>query len=129
AASISTGPGLCVLIDGVVDVLHLPRGATESEKVCTYDRCGQCFGELELFYDSCLPTPRGTSSGGRKLHWATMATRTPVILWIVDKNALRGTSTSAVKPPSAPANPPKPTLPDEHRKAEQEKEESDAVNI
>ena len=24
---------------------------SSSEKVCTYDRCGQCFGELELFYD------------------------------------------------------------------------------
>lgn len=34
----------------MIDVLHCPTGAATSEKVCTYDRCGQCFGELELFY-------------------------------------------------------------------------------
>lgn len=82
ATPISTGPGLCVLFDGVVDVLHLPKGGTDSEKVCTYDRCGQCFGELELFYDN------GNSS--RKLHWATISTRTPVVLWTVDRRALQG---------------------------------------
>merc|ERR1712066_160228 len=83
-ASITTGPGLCVLLVGVVDVLHCPKGSNESEKVCTYDRCGQCFGELELFFDA----PRG-GSAKRKLHWATIATRTAAILWIVSRNKLR----------------------------------------
>lgn len=85
AAPISTGPGLCVLFAGVVDVLHRPKGSTEAEKVCTYDRCGQCFGELELFYEP----PRGVG-GGRKEHWATIATRTPVTLWTVGREVLRG---------------------------------------
>eukprot|EP00930_Biecheleria_cincta_P033690 TRINITY_DN23341_c0_g1_i1.p1 TRINITY_DN23341_c0_g1~~TRINITY_DN23341_c0_g1_i1.p1 ORF type:complete len:413 (-),score=63.94 TRINITY_DN23341_c0_g1_i1:35-1246(-) len=89
ATPISTGPGLCVLLDGVVDVMHCPKGAKESDKVCTYDRCGQCFGELELFCDGSQMTPR---SSGRKLHWATVATRTPVTLWIVDRKALQQTS-------------------------------------
>lgn len=87
---ISTGPGLCVLLEGVVDVMHCPKGAKESDKVCTYDRCGQCFGELELFCDgSSQMTPR---TSGRKLHWATVGTRTPVTLWIVDRKALQQTS-------------------------------------
>jgi len=84
-APIAMGPGLCVLLAGVVDVLHCPKGSSESEKVCTYDRCGQCFGELELVFD----TPRG-DAGGRKSHWATIATRTPATLWIISRNALRG---------------------------------------
>lgn len=87
ATPISIGPGLCVLFDGVVDVLHLPKGGTENEKVCTYDRCGQCFGELELFYDN------GHSS--RKLHWATISTRTPAVLWTVDRRALQGLASQA----------------------------------
>merc|ERR1711879_449294 len=82
--AISSGPGLCILLTGVVDVLHCPKGATESEKVCTYDRCGQCFGELELFFDS----PEGGRSN-RKLHWATIASRTPVTLWTVTRDVLR----------------------------------------
>ncbi|CAK9050403.1 Cyclic nucleotide-binding domain-containing protein [Durusdinium trenchii] len=77
ATPVSQGPSLCVLLDGVIDVLHCPTGATTSEKVCTYDRCGQCFGELELFYEK-----RGQGAG-RKLHWATIATRTEVTLWTV----------------------------------------------
>lgn len=84
AAPIATGPGLCVLFEGVVDVLHLPRGGTESERVCTYDRCGQCFGELELCYDA----PR--AGAGRTRHWATISTRTAVTLWTVDREVLRG---------------------------------------
>eukprot|EP00931_Biecheleriopsis_adriatica_P007945 TRINITY_DN109184_c0_g1_i1.p1 TRINITY_DN109184_c0_g1~~TRINITY_DN109184_c0_g1_i1.p1 ORF type:complete len:375 (+),score=72.51 TRINITY_DN109184_c0_g1_i1:37-1125(+) len=84
---VSSGPGLCVLLDGVVDVLHCQKAGKECEKVCTYDRCGQCFGELELIYDQ-QSTPRGPC-GTRKLHWATVSTRTPVILWTVGKNALR----------------------------------------
>ena len=35
----------------MIDVLHCPTGGATSEKVCTYDRCGQCFGELEVFYE------------------------------------------------------------------------------
>merc|ERR1712113_496304 len=86
---INTGPGLCVLYVGVVDVLHRASGCSENEKVCTYDRCGQCFGELELFFD----TPKALG-GGRKSHWATVATRTPATLWTIPKTALRGTSVS-----------------------------------
>lgn len=82
---VTKGPGLCVLLDGVVDVLHCPTGASSSEKVCTYDRCGQCFGELELFYDQGAQRRAGN---GRKLHWATIATRTPTILWTVQSEAL-----------------------------------------
>eukprot|EP00931_Biecheleriopsis_adriatica_P091826 TRINITY_DN65699_c0_g1_i1.p1 TRINITY_DN65699_c0_g1~~TRINITY_DN65699_c0_g1_i1.p1 ORF type:complete len:445 (-),score=68.39 TRINITY_DN65699_c0_g1_i1:14-1348(-) len=88
ATPVSIGPGLCVLLEGVVDVLHCAKGAKESEKVCTYDRCGQCFGELELFYDTAQKTPRA-GAGGRKLHWATIVTRTPVMLWTVDRHALK----------------------------------------
>lgn len=47
---LATFERLLVTEDGVIDVLHCPTGAATSEKVCTYDRCGQCFGELELFY-------------------------------------------------------------------------------
>lgn len=83
---ITTGRGLYVLFEGVVDVLHRPKGGSDDEKVCTYDRCGQCFGELELFYD----VPRAAGAG-RKLHWATIATRTPVTLWTIDRDVLRGT--------------------------------------
>jgi len=82
---VTKGPGLCVLLDGVVDVLHCPTGASSSEKVCTYDRCGQCFGELELFYDQGA---QRRAANGRKLHWATIATRTPTILWTVQSEAL-----------------------------------------
>jgi len=106
AAPISTGPGLCVLFEGVVDVLTCPKGTTEHEKVCTYDRCGQCFGELELFYDA--PRAAGAS---RKVHWATIATRTAVILWTADRAALRGSvpgSKSYIAPRGA-AIPPLPT--------------------
>lgn len=83
AAPIATGPGLCVLFEGVIDVLHRPVGG-ESEKVCTYDRCGQVFGELELCYDA----PR--AGAGRRRHWATIATRTAVTLWAVDRDVLKG---------------------------------------
>ncbi|CAJ1445454.1 unnamed protein product [Effrenium voratum] len=56
ATPVSKGPGFCVLLDGVVDVLHCPSGSKGApEKVCTYDRCGQCFGELELFYETRGP--------------------------------------------------------------------------
>lgn len=85
AAPITSGPGLCVLFDGVIDVLHRPKGGVESEKVCTYDRLGQCFGELELLYNA----PRG-GGPGRKAHWATITTRTPATLWTVDREVLRG---------------------------------------
>jgi len=101
AAPIATGPGLCVLLSGVIDVIHCPRGGTQSEKVCTYDRCGQCFGEIELFFDS----PHGQHSG-RKSHWATIATRTPVTLWTVSRNSLRAivpgasAQNNAEQPPS-----------------------------
>merc|ERR1712183_261018 len=78
------GPGRCVLYIGVVDVLHCPKGSSENEKVCTYDRCGQCFGELELLYN----VPRGEGAG-RKLHWATIASRTPVTLWVVPRETLK----------------------------------------
>lgn len=84
AAPIASGPGLCVLFEGVVDVLHRPKGGSESEKVCTYDRLGQCFGELELLYNA----PRG-GGPGRKAHWATITTRTPATLWTVDRAVLR----------------------------------------
>lgn len=80
-ASIHTGPGLCVLFDGVVDVLQQSRGS--SERVCTYDRRGQCFGELQLVYD----TP---ATSARRSHWATFATRTSVVLWSVDMSRSRG---------------------------------------
>jgi len=83
AAPIATGPGLCVLFEGVIDVLHRHVGSDEREKVCTYDRCGQCFGELELCYDA----PR--AGAGRRRHWATIATRTAVTLWSVDRDVLR----------------------------------------
>lgn len=91
---ISTGPGLCVLFEGVVDVLHRPMGGQVNEKVCTYDRMGQCFGELELFYDA----PRASTGAGRKLHWATIATRTPVTLWTISRDALRGNLHDAATP-------------------------------
>lgn len=108
---ISTGPGLCVLFEGVVDVLHRPTGGSENEKVFTYDRCGQCFGELELFYD----VPRANGAG-RKLHWATVATRTPVTLWTIQRDILRGSVPGATttnleaagKPKSAPSQAPAP---------------------
>lgn len=87
---IASGPGLCVLFEGVVDVLHRPKGAHESEKVCTYDRRGQCFGELELVYDA----PR-TCGPRRKAHWATIATRTPVTVWVVSRDVLRKTLPNA----------------------------------
>lgn len=93
---INTGPGLCVLFEGVVDVLHRPMGATTNEKVCTYDRCGQCFGELELLYDA----PRGQRNG-RKNHWATIATRTPVTLWTIHRDTLRGIVPGAAVPGAA----------------------------
>jgi hypothetical protein len=93
------GPGLCVLFEGVVDVLHKPLGSQENEKVCTYDRCGQCFGELELFYDA----PRGAGAG-RKLHWATTVSRTPVTVWVIQREHLRGQLVSASsKPTGGPA--------------------------
>mmetsp|Transcript_59810 Transcript_59810/g.112908 ORF Transcript_59810/g.112908 Transcript_59810/m.112908 type:complete len:475 (-) Transcript_59810:96-1520(-) len=108
---VSTGPGLCVLFEGVVDVLHRPTGGSENEKVFTYDRCGQCFGELELFYD----VPRANGAG-RKLHWATVATRTPVTLWTIQRDVLRGSVPGATttnleatgKPKSAPSQAPAP---------------------
>jgi hypothetical protein len=81
---LTDGPGLCVLFDGVVDVLHKPLGSEQFEKVCTYDRRGQVFGELELLYD----VPRAVGAG-RKSHWATIATRTPVTVWTVSRNVLR----------------------------------------
>eukprot|EP00419_Tripos_fusus_P013377 CAMPEP_0172751450 /NCGR_PEP_ID=MMETSP1074-20121228/151670_1 /TAXON_ID=2916 /ORGANISM="Ceratium fusus, Strain PA161109" /LENGTH=147 /DNA_ID=CAMNT_0013583761 /DNA_START=66 /DNA_END=506 /DNA_ORIENTATION=+ len=84
AAPIATGPGLCVLLSGVVDVIHCQRGETQGEKVCTYDRRGQCFGEIELFFDS--PLGQGY---GRKSHWATTATRTPATLWTISRSSLR----------------------------------------
>jgi len=82
---ISSGPGLCILFEGVVDVLHWPSGSPENEKVCTYDRPGQCFGELELFYDA--PRAMGTR---RKVHWATIATRTTAVIWAIERVVLRG---------------------------------------
>jgi len=83
SAPVATGPGLCVLFTGVVDVLHCPRGSSDNEKVCTYDRCGQCFGELELMYDS----PSGVRA--RKSHWATIATRTPTTVWTIEREKFR----------------------------------------
>mmetsp|Transcript_46453 Transcript_46453/g.85096 ORF Transcript_46453/g.85096 Transcript_46453/m.85096 type:complete len:462 (-) Transcript_46453:165-1550(-) len=87
-APITTGPGLCILRDGVVDVLHRPKGApagiAELERVCTYDRTGQCFGELELIYNA--PRPNGAP---RKTHWSTIATRTHVTLWMITRDALQ----------------------------------------
>jgi len=99
---VSVGPGLCVLFEGVVDVLNKPMGGTEYEKVCTYDRCGQCFGELELFYDA----PRGGS--GRKRHWATTATRTPVTLWMIHRDTLRGIVPGCAAPPASASGASKP---------------------
>jgi len=90
---VNTGPGLCVLLEGVVDVIHRPLGATSNEKVCTYDRCGQCFGELELLYD----VPKGTGHE-RRLHWATIATRTPVTLWTIHRDTLRGLAKASSVP-------------------------------
>ena len=55
--------------DGVIDVLHCPAGGT-SEKVCTYDRCGQCFGELELFYEK-----QGRDRKGASIHLANCRTK------------------------------------------------------
>jgi len=105
-SSIASGPGLCVLFEGVVDVLHLPKGGSERDKVCTYDRLGQCFGELELLYDA----PRG-GGPGRKAHWATIATRTPATLWTVDREVLKGVVTAAAlegpTPPNQPAQEPR----------------------
>lgn len=49
----------------MIDVLHCPTGADASEKVCTYDRCGQCFGELELFY--------GKPAGVEWTYWPELA--------------------------------------------------------
>lgn len=94
AAPIATGPGLCVLFEGVIDVLHRPVGTEQREKVCTYDRCGQCFGELELCYDA----PRAGAS--RRRHWATIATRTAVTLWAVEREVLRNHVRSC-NPPAA----------------------------
>mmetsp|Transcript_6342 Transcript_6342/g.13850 ORF Transcript_6342/g.13850 Transcript_6342/m.13850 type:complete len:508 (-) Transcript_6342:260-1783(-) len=109
---ITTGPGLSILLDGVVDVLHRPKGSTvtaaELEKVCTYDRTGQCFGELELIYNA----PRG-SGATRRTHWATTATRTPVTLWSITRDALQqevighcylGTNVNAWTPASGLGN-------------------------
>jgi len=80
---ITTGPGLTVLVDGVVDVLYCPKGTQQFQKVCTYDRCGQLFGELELIYDA--PRPAGTA---RKSHWATVATRVACTMWAIDRSKL-----------------------------------------
>lgn len=99
---INTGPGLCVLFDGVVDVLHSPSGSTEPQKVCTYDRRGQCFGEIQLFFD----TPSG--GGPRRQHWATISTRTKVTLWAVNRADIRGRlfgATSSTRPEGLPASP------------------------
>jgi len=84
-SSIDSGPGLCILFEGVVDALYWQKGGSENEKVCTYDRPGQCFCELELFYD----TPKAPGSR-RKTHWATLATRSAVTLWAVERKTLRG---------------------------------------
>jgi len=81
---IEQGPGLCVLYEGVVDVMHKQKGGSEDEKMCTYDRPGQCFCELELIYD----TPKATGTQ-RKTHWATICARSAVILWAVDRTVLR----------------------------------------
>jgi len=89
-APITTGPGLCILKDGVIDVLHCPTGkgaparSAELERVCTYDRNGQCFGELELIYNG--PRPNGAP---RKTHWATIATRTQATVWTITRDALQ----------------------------------------
>lgn len=83
SAPISTGPGVCVLTSGVVDVFHHPlKAGEEAQKVCTYDRCGQSFGDLELIYEPMSSTPR-------KSHWASVVTRTPVVLWVVDRQLLQ----------------------------------------
>merc|ERR1740121_455656 len=85
ATPIATGPGLCMLFSGVVDVLHRPKGSSEAQKMCTYDRCGQCFGELELILE-----PVGSNAArARKLHWATIAARTPTVLWVVERSTLK----------------------------------------
>lgn len=86
ASPIFSGPGLCVLLSGIVDVLRCERGMDSGEKVCTYDRRGQCFGELQHLYD--MPTPRG-SCAARNHHWATVASRTTVTLWTADRATLR----------------------------------------
>lgn len=86
ASPIFSGPGLCVLLAGIVDVLRCERGTDSGEKVCTYDRRGQCFGELQHLYD--MPTPRG-SCAARNHHWATIASRTTVTLWTADRATLR----------------------------------------
>mmetsp|Transcript_40996 Transcript_40996/g.74083 ORF Transcript_40996/g.74083 Transcript_40996/m.74083 type:complete len:251 (-) Transcript_40996:74-826(-) len=77
-AAISTGPGLSVLSEGIVDVFRTAAEA-EPERLCTYDRSGQCFGELQLLYDASVGTMRRT-------HWATIATRTAVTLWVISRS-------------------------------------------
>lgn len=91
----STGPALCILVSGVVDVLHRPQGSRSFEKVCTYDRCGQCFGEVELLFccprcfTSLDPRLQASCPAQRKFHWATVATRTIANVWSLRKDVLR----------------------------------------
>mmetsp|Transcript_43291 Transcript_43291/g.99781 ORF Transcript_43291/g.99781 Transcript_43291/m.99781 type:complete len:269 (+) Transcript_43291:44-850(+) len=78
-AAISSGPGLTVLSDGVVDVFRTNAEGDEQERLCTYDRSGQCFGELQLLYNSSVNT-------NRRIHWATIATRTAATVWVISRS-------------------------------------------
>mmetsp|Transcript_9168 Transcript_9168/g.20428 ORF Transcript_9168/g.20428 Transcript_9168/m.20428 type:complete len:283 (+) Transcript_9168:62-910(+) len=82
--AITSGPGLSVLMDGIVD-MFLATGKGPPEKLCTYDRCGQCFGELAQLY-----TASSASVGAkRRTHWATIATRTATTLWVITRSAFQ----------------------------------------
>lgn len=80
---VSSGPALSILFDGIVDVFVRPAGGVHSEHVLTYDRPGHCFGNVELLLPALASSPQ------RRRHWATMATRTPVILWAVQRDVLQ----------------------------------------
>lgn len=79
---VSSGPAFSILSEGTVDVFVRPAGGAHSEHMLTYDKPGQCFGNVELLH------PALASSAQRRRHWATMATRTPVVLWAVRQGAL-----------------------------------------
>lgn len=82
--SVASGPALCVLGEGVVDVMLQSRATKQPERVCTYDRAGQTFGELESIFRPVDPTRHAAP----RVQWATFETRTPVKIWVADRRPL-----------------------------------------
>eukprot|EP00971_Amphidinium_carterae_P278353 5525451-Amphidinium_carterae.1 len=87
--SLAKGPCIFMLVDGVVDVWHVSRIELEPQLVCTYDRWGQCFGELSELYIHDTPSTRTPNTMTRKTHWATFAARTAAVLFVADRDVLR----------------------------------------